>query len=319
MGACPFCKAEISADILTFGGRCPNCLIEIPGEEAPTDPGAEARAAREAEEAAAAKKPPIALIAGGLVVLLAAVGGGFAAMETGPEPLPDVPTGAEAYKKVSSQFVSIDLDSEPEPPPEPEPKKVRKTAPATAKATPKQTKKPVGSNLPDTSKLGTDDPGDIALNDAGDGRPAGLDAPDATRTDGSATPQVGSVMGAPSTSSRGLLDDDIGGGPRDRLRGEEYCGEAMRDPVKMIMKQLGTQLRTCGDRMLKKDEGFSSSVKVSVAIEKTGSIAAIDLRPSNTDDPEFLGCIEKTIKRTRFPRFCQGVDLAKTYYFGSQR
>jgi outer membrane biosynthesis protein TonB len=39
MGECPFCSAEISEDLVLYGGACPGCLIDIPGEEAPTDPG----------------------------------------------------------------------------------------------------------------------------------------------------------------------------------------------------------------------------------------------------------------------------------------
>ena len=69
MGACPFCKGEVDDDVLTFGGRCPSCLIEIPGDEAPTDPGAEARAAQEAAEAAA-QKPRVGIIVGALVLPL---------------------------------------------------------------------------------------------------------------------------------------------------------------------------------------------------------------------------------------------------------
>ena len=33
-----------------YGGPCPKCFAEIPGEEAPTDPGAEARAIQERKD-----------------------------------------------------------------------------------------------------------------------------------------------------------------------------------------------------------------------------------------------------------------------------
>ncbi len=41
MESCPFCKSEISEELLRFGGNCPHCFHHIPGEEAPTDPGVE--------------------------------------------------------------------------------------------------------------------------------------------------------------------------------------------------------------------------------------------------------------------------------------
>jgi hypothetical protein len=324
MGVCPFCKGEIADDILTFGGRCPQCLIEIPGEEAPTDPGDEVKAARAAEEAAAERKSPGLLIGAALVALVVGVAAASGAFDSPAEPLPVVATGSDAYKKVSSQFVKFDLDDEPDEEVVEAPKPKQKSAGKTPKKTSPQPKKAsakaAGSLLPDTSKLPVADIDDIPLTDAGDGRPVGLTAPTGSSVDGAAAPaEPGSALGSTRRSTSSLLDDDIGGPPRDRMQGEEYCGEAMREPVKMIMKQLGKQLRSCGDRMLKKDDRFSSSVKVSIAVEKTGNIAAIDLRTSSETDPEFLGCIEKTINRTAFPRFCTGVDLAKTYYFGSQR
>ena len=39
MAACPFCRSAVSEEISRFGGHCPQCLIEIPGEETATDPG----------------------------------------------------------------------------------------------------------------------------------------------------------------------------------------------------------------------------------------------------------------------------------------
>ena len=39
MSTCPFCNKEISEELTLYGGYCPHCLIEVPGEEAATDPG----------------------------------------------------------------------------------------------------------------------------------------------------------------------------------------------------------------------------------------------------------------------------------------
>ena len=41
-----FCVCT-KADLLVFGGACPHCLIDIPGEEAPTDPGEELKKKQE--------------------------------------------------------------------------------------------------------------------------------------------------------------------------------------------------------------------------------------------------------------------------------
>ncbi|MCB9675443.1 MAG: AgmX/PglI C-terminal domain-containing protein [Alphaproteobacteria bacterium] len=44
MASCPFCQSPIDGDILLYGGSCPKCFGEIPGEEAATDPGEEVKA-----------------------------------------------------------------------------------------------------------------------------------------------------------------------------------------------------------------------------------------------------------------------------------
>jgi hypothetical protein len=46
-GECPFCGSGVTEDLVTYGGTCPKCFAEIPGEEAATDPGVEVRAAQE--------------------------------------------------------------------------------------------------------------------------------------------------------------------------------------------------------------------------------------------------------------------------------
>ena len=112
MGACPFCKGDVDEDILTFGGRCPRCLIEIPGEEAPTDPGGEARAAQEAAEAEAEKRSPAGKLVAAVLAVAAVCGLFLVGPGEDPEGLEHIPTGSEAYKKVSGQFLSIDLDEE---------------------------------------------------------------------------------------------------------------------------------------------------------------------------------------------------------------
>ncbi len=44
MAECPFCNAPVDDSLVRDGGRCPRCFIEIPGEEAPTNPGVDTHA-----------------------------------------------------------------------------------------------------------------------------------------------------------------------------------------------------------------------------------------------------------------------------------
>ena len=75
MGQCPFCKNQVSAELLRDGGACPHCLNDIPGEDAATDPGVALRAKEAAANAAAQRKRKITSIAVAAAVLLSIAGG----------------------------------------------------------------------------------------------------------------------------------------------------------------------------------------------------------------------------------------------------
>lgn len=68
---CPFCKGPISTDLERHGGACPHCLLEVPGDDAPTDPGLELRnkqkAAAMAAAAAKAKRNRVFAALGGVL------------------------------------------------------------------------------------------------------------------------------------------------------------------------------------------------------------------------------------------------------------
>ena len=78
MSSCPFCQGEIADDLERFGGPCPHCFNEIPGEEAATDPGVAAQAAeKQAQQLQAKKRGVRTVLLGGAALLLLAGGGGW--------------------------------------------------------------------------------------------------------------------------------------------------------------------------------------------------------------------------------------------------
>jgi hypothetical protein len=110
MEPCPFCKTPIAEDLVRFGGSCPHCFIEIPGEEAPTNPGAQPSSGE-------APPPPgkgagLGVIAA--LIALLAVGGGFLAWRT----TADVEPIAEGGEDADFYMVPLSEVPEGERPPE---------------------------------------------------------------------------------------------------------------------------------------------------------------------------------------------------------
>lgn len=85
MSECPFCGAGVSEDLVTYGGTCPKCFAEIPGEEAATDPGVEVKAAQDRRDHRRARmRAVIGLTA--LLLLVSCTGIVAFAMLLWPEP-----------------------------------------------------------------------------------------------------------------------------------------------------------------------------------------------------------------------------------------
>lgn len=88
MPTCPFCSIEISEDLSLYGGHCTGCLIEIPGEEAVTDPGVAATGAHAPVPKTRRRPIVISFILGLLVV-----GAGWMSMQE------DTSTGTGTFRR----------------------------------------------------------------------------------------------------------------------------------------------------------------------------------------------------------------------------
>lgn len=86
MPSCPFCQAPITEELSLYGGHCPSCLIEIPGEEAVTNPGVAVQAGDEDIGAQRGSGAILGVAIAGLVVL-AATAGWWAMQDEEPPPV----------------------------------------------------------------------------------------------------------------------------------------------------------------------------------------------------------------------------------------
>jgi hypothetical protein len=128
LAECPFCGSEISDDLVSFGGTCPKCFAEIPGEEAATDPGADVRAAQERRDR---RRATLRTVAGLTFLLMIVSCTGIAAFAVVIWPEPQV---AEILDFDTLDFPTPDLigveEVAPQPRVRPTPRPSSEPAPA---------------------------------------------------------------------------------------------------------------------------------------------------------------------------------------------
>ena len=284
MGPCPFCGKGVERDILVNGGRCPHCLIEIPGEEAATNPGEGALAQQAAESRAARPRWPLAL---GFAALLAAgAGGGWWALQAPLEAGEALASGAEVYKKVGSEgLLKLNLD-EDEPV-------------AAAQPVAKAERRPARGQPRDAAPEPVDD--------GPDAPPPIQDTPDAQPQTAAVVPSAG--RSAPTAS---LADPFAGlGGPADKgPKAQEACGEAIRPALKAGMDTLARRLTA-------QCTGWEGNMHTVFVITREGKVADLQYTVSGPDSAEFVGCFEKVVRGFTFGRFCEDVEPEKTFRFGA--
>lgn len=291
--------------MLRFGGNCPHCMLEIPGEEAPTDPGLEAKKRQEEEEkvrhAAAARKSRL-LGAFGLVALIGVGAGGFLAWQK----------SQEAITYEMDDFYVMPLDEIAQAPAGDDP---AATPPAegaaAAKASPAGRKSGGGNRK--SSGGGTVAPDAVADAQSNVGEPV-LKRASGTRA-GDAVPA--GVSTALPTSSSGL-----GGGA---IRIEQVGGGGvLTDPAEInemmrrVIGALSPQVTNCYTQRLKQVESLKGAWNVSFVVTREGGTRAVDARGVNGSDAELEACIERAVGSWRFEKINKDSQVKKTYRFGAQ-
>lgn len=309
MGSCPFCGGDVSEDVLLNGGRCPHCLIEIPGEDTPTDPGEQAKALQQAEEAASTGggKGPLVVVAA-LVLLGAGVGGWFA---TRSDPADEV------YMDDSEDFVFAPASAHQDLPEEELSEDVA-PAPAAGAGTKRAPKRDLGGG--------------------GGGAVAKASASTSTRpaTGGSiagspesAPPAQGGMV--PSVSS-GLVEsgasppvaaDPLGAfamasgpaakGPQGIVL--EKPGE-IYEMVRQVLQVKGNQMKQCYEQRLKVKSDLRGTWTASFDILESGRTAKVSIKGQGASDGELESCMKAKVEKWTFQRIASATHIDKPFGFG---
>ena len=270
-------------------------MLEIPGEEAATDPGLEQRVrlAAEAEVARGRVRSRNRGLAAAAVVLLALAGGaGWWRWQAQQEEL--VYELEDVYMVPRDGMIAQ--------------KEVAPSAPPPAAETVKRPgKKAGGVQLPSG---GGENLSTAPVSGSGDGTavkfvPAGSGATgvaavgiDSASAGGS---RLGEVQIAVDRVNTTVLQDD----------------EAIKTMAKEVSSAYYPQIESCVQRRLKADPTFSGGWKVKFTIETDGTVSGFGSTALNAPDAELESCMKRTISAWRFQRIARPFKVGKTYRFAA--
>ena len=277
MGVCPFCHAEAEEELLLYGGSCPHCLLEIPGEEAPTDPGENGTVdPPEVVAHAAKKKQRTGLIIAGLVGLISAVGvGAFLSQPAEQE-----------YAEIPEIVINRDLSAHKDLPiPEEDQLAAVANSDAASLSTPTNaqatTRPPVGGQV--TSNTSASTPKQAT--------PSSLD--DLIGMGSSVDPNAG-LPGAKVLTSDAEIQEMV---------------------TRTISFKL-SQVEACYNSRLKEQEDLAGTWQASWKITKAGTTSGVSVRGRGVSDSELETCIKNRIQKWSFQKINRDYPVTIPFKLG---
>ncbi|HHO50296.1 MAG TPA: hypothetical protein ENK18_05345 [Deltaproteobacteria bacterium] len=320
MNECPFCGSEVSEELVAYGGTCPKCFAEIPGEEAATDPGEEVRAAQEQSDRrrVASRAAVVGLV--GMLSLVVCTGAIALAFVLTPEPeiaalidfdeldfpLPEV-VGIQGEPAAVAVAPRPDRPRPSTPTPSTRPAPVAPAAPSGAERFARDGAASAAPPTPARDLLGAPEPERVALTGP---RPRGPGAPSG--------PARSSTGGG---SSRAVSIDLSGGDVKvardsnivldDALAIRNMIGEKMRAGI--------PELVNCYNRRLKQIPGLRGRWRLTFTVTPEGRASGAKATPLDRGDAELEICLASHVEREwSFGKIAVASPVAKTLTFKAQ-
>ncbi len=296
MAQCPFCKSSIDDELARFGGHCPKCVIEIPGDETPTDPGIGKRAEEQVETERQRRWGVFAAV-GGLVLVVVVAAGSMLWWRI------DQQRQAEL---AAQQDAAIDFEF---------------TIASAA-----------GHELPTLQPRQDENPGSGASSSRGHG--GSVTTVPSSSSSGSTGSKRYDFIGSSEESQPELAKlqertidvapgADLGSmGPSISISRGGLAGLALSDPeeirqsVGTALKVYSKQMNTCYERRLKATPDLAGTWDVSFTIGTSGRTAAIAVVPHTTRDASLESCMSNAIATWTFTPMVSPQNFAKAYTFG---
>jgi hypothetical protein len=306
MAQCPFCKSEIDDELARFGGHCPKCVIEIPGDETPTDPGIGKRAEEQVETARQRNWGVMIGVVGlAAVVLIAA--GSFLWWRV--DQRRQAQAEAQAAAAQDQDFYIASADSHELPTVEQEPEQGAQPASSGAHSTRggghQSSTVVVGSGSGSSGSTSSKRYDFIGNSDAGAPELAKLDQ---RKIDvGPGPTDVGSIgFTVPTVSiSEGRIEGIALSDP-----------DEIRKAVGAALKAYSKQMTTCYERRLKTAPELRGTWEVSFTIKTDGRTSGIGVSPHSASDSQLETCMTQSIAAWTFQPMVEPQNFAKPYTFG---
>ncbi len=272
-------------------------MLEIPGEEAPTDPGLEARMRQVAEDARHHQRARSrARILAGLAVCTLAVAGGAGWWRMQQEAEALVYELDDVYMAPRDGMIAA----------------VEKpaTGPGVASVPGKgvQSVKRPPKSVPGIAVPEGGDPYRTVAEGGTRVGPASVKYIEGTPNDDI---KVGLGAGGATVSPLGGVDIKI-----DRLgSGVLQTDEEILKMAKAVTGAYAPQIETCVQQKLKVDESFGGGWRVNFTIGTEGTVKGLKIAALNAPDAELESCMQRAIGSWKFERIAHEFKVAKNYRF----
>lgn len=270
-------------------------MLEIPGEEAPTDPGIHARQRKDVEDKAThAKKQRKNRILGALSLLaLFALGGAGVWVYDAQQ---------EALTYEMDDFYSTPLSE------------LEAAAPLPAPALPDGSETAGKSVAASAGRTTARRPADMA--------PIGTGSVDSGSGPARPTFQTGADASGPdlTSASRGMGGSvGIGGIKVGFVASDKVLtdNDEIFAMTKAVINASSPQLTGCYNQRLKSVEGLKGAWEVSFTIAKDGTSKNIRVNGVSRGDEELERCMERQVSTWKFQKIVKDQPVRKTYRFGA--
>ncbi len=311
---CPFCKAPIEDDLARFGGHCPKCFIEIPGEETPTDPGEVAQSAQNIEKESKDRRRR-GLAIGALVaavLLISAAGIGYKIYDA--KRLQEEAALAEVGEV---NYFTLDPEEHhslaSDPTVEQEAGEASTAGKASAPAQGAQAKA-AGTAQGSSGRQVLDFRG----SDLGGPKEEALGEVGRLSIDISADGDL--PVNGPGSADGSTMDSDLSGTISPKLsfagaKGLVVSGGDVRPTISSHVKSHNGQMKACYERRRKAIPRLAGSWTVTAGVRADGSTTNIQVAANGASDAELERCLARAVADWSFPQFDKDYGFQQKYSF----